>query len=232
MIRIDRRPRLLLACLTPLFLLAAGCGGGGSGADAGGSSTPKFTLGGSIAGLVSGGLVLANGSDTLAVAADATRFTLPAAVAFGSSFNVTVQGKADGQTCTVAGGSGTMGAGDVASVAVSCGAATVSVSTVAGTGAGGSTDGSATVARFRSPRGVAVDGNGFVYVADADNNRIRKITPDGVVSMLAGTGAAGSADGDVAAAQFNNPQGIALDGSGNLYVADNANNKIRRISQD
>jgi hypothetical protein len=193
-------------------------------------SANAFTLGGSISGLTRSGLVLANGSDTLAVAANATSFTLPTAVAFGSGFNVTVQGRADGQTCTVANGSGTMGAGNVASVAVSCGAATFSVSTFAGSGAGGSNDGSATVARFKSPRGVAVDGNGLVYVADADNNRIRRISPAGVVSTFAGSSATGGADGDASVASFNRPRSVAVDANGTVYVADQDNHKIRKIS--
>jgi sugar lactone lactonase YvrE len=193
-------------------------------------SVNAFTLGGTISGLNRSGLVLANGSDTVAVAANATSFTLPTAVALGSSFNVTVQGRADGQTCTVANGSGTMGAGNVASVAVSCGAATFSVSTFAGSNSGGETDGSATVARFKSPRGVAVDGNGLVYVADGDNNKIRRITTAGVVSTFAGSGATGGSDGSVTAASFNRPRSVAVDSSGNVYVTDRDNHKIRKIT--
>ncbi|MFN7887935.1 MAG: hypothetical protein ACK6C0_10195 [Betaproteobacteria bacterium] len=81
---------------------------------------------------------------------------------------------------------------------------TGTASTFAGTaGSSGSADGTGTVARFNGPRGVAVDGSGNVYVADTDNHRIRKITPAGAVSTLAGTtGSSGSAD-DTAASFYS-----------------------------
>jgi hypothetical protein len=76
-----------------------------------------------------------------------------------------------------------------------------------------------------------VDGSGNVYVADSSANTIRKITPAGVVTTLAGTaGAPGSADGTGAAARFFYPRGVAVDGSGNVYVADSSNNTIREIT--
>ena len=102
------------------------------------------------------------------------------------------------------------------------------VSTLAGETAGYA-DGKGTAASFMNPRGVAVDGSGNVYVADAGNNSIRKITPVGVVTTLAG-GTAGYADGNGTAARFQWPQGIAVDGSGNIYVADHNNNCIRKIT--
>ncbi len=95
----------------------------------------------------------------------------------------------------------------------------------------GSSDGAATVARFNAPQGVAVDGNGNVYIADSGNNTIRKITPGGLVSTLAGfAGSAGSADGAGSAARFNLPQGIAVDTASNVYVADSVNDTIRKIT--
>jgi sugar lactone lactonase YvrE len=107
------------------------------------------------------------------------------------------------------------------------------VTTLAGTaGAVGSTDGSGTAARFFYPTGVATDSTGNVYVADSNNHTIRKITPAGDVTTLAGSaGAVGSADGTGAAARFNYPSGLATDLDGNVYVADARNNTIRKITR-
>jgi sugar lactone lactonase YvrE len=106
------------------------------------------------------------------------------------------------------------------------------VTTLAGSaGASGSTDGAGSSARFSNPEGIAVDGAGNVYVADTSNLIIRKITPNGVVSTLAGTAnTPGSADGAGAAARFSYPTGIAVDHAGYLYVADEANSTIRKIT--
>ena len=80
------------------------------------------------------------------------------------------------------------------------------------------------------PRGVAVDGAGNVYVADRVNHRIRKITTSGVVSTLAGSGTSGYTDGTGTSAKFNYPYGVAVDGAGNVYVADRSNHRIRKIT--
>jgi hypothetical protein len=106
------------------------------------------------------------------------------------------------------------------------------VTTLAGTvGQVGSTDGAAAVALFSGPTGIAADSMGNVYVADTNNHTIRKITPAGVVSTLAGTpNMPGSTDGSGAAARFHFPEGIAADSAGNVYVADSANYTIRKIT--
>lgn len=104
------------------------------------------------------------------------------------------------------------------------------VVTVAGlAGVSGSGEGTGTTARFNQPHSVVADKNGNVFIADLQNNKIRKIAPNGTVSTFAGTGVAGSTDGPGNTATFNQPQGIAIDTSGNLYVADNRSYKIRKI---
>jgi sugar lactone lactonase YvrE len=107
------------------------------------------------------------------------------------------------------------------------------VTTLAGDSAGssGSADGTGVAASFNGPQGVAVDEAGNIFVADSWNNTIRQITLAGVVTTLAGTaGASGSTDGAGAAARFNYPQSIVVDGTGNIFVADTGNNAIRKIT--
>lgn len=105
------------------------------------------------------------------------------------------------------------------------------VSTFAGSGRPGSADGKGAEASFNGPNSIAIDEGGNLFVTDSVNNTIRKITPSGVVSTLAGfAGATGSADGAGKSARFSYPWGIALDRKGNLYVADSNNNAIRKVS--
>ena len=104
------------------------------------------------------------------------------------------------------------------------------VTTLAGSVTAGFANATGTAAQFNGPSGVAGDGSGNVYVADQSNNRIRKIVAaTGVVSTLAGNGTAGYVDGPGTAAQFSGPTGVACDGSGNVYVADQFNRRIRKI---
>jgi NHL repeat-containing protein len=114
--------------------------------------------------------------------------------------------------------------------------ATDTITTVAGTGmAGFSGDGGpATSAQLRTPLGLALDAAGNLYIAEQLNHRVRRVSPGGTITTVAGTGTAGiSGDGGPAiAAQLNQPLGVALDAGGNLYIADFGNSRIRRLGSD
>jgi trimeric autotransporter adhesin len=108
------------------------------------------------------------------------------------------------------------------------------INTVAGNGIQGySGDGGpATSAKLAAPTGVAIDSAGNLFIADFDNSRIRKITPDGVISTVAGNGTLGySGDGSQAtSAKLDTPEGVAVDSAGNLFIADTYNNRIRMVT--
>ena len=104
------------------------------------------------------------------------------------------------------------------------------VTTLAGSGTVGCADGQGKLASFFSPAGVAADKKGNVYVADTHNSLIRKITPAGLVTTLAGRRPDHPTPAGDTSVRFDNPTGIAVDASGNVYFADWANNKIRKIS--
>ena len=251
-------------------------------------SANAYKLGGTIAGLTTAGLILANGTDTVSPAANATSFTFAKTVAFGGMFSVTVQQQPAGQTCTVAGSfPATMGAGDVGNVAVTCAASTALltpvvgqlacpaqnpyvdgvgadasvassamardragnlfvlsfaantvrmvspagvVSTIAGTvGITGNVDGTGAAAQFRTPTGVAADSTGNAFITESHD--VRKVTPAGVVSTAAGQGFfAGLIDGPAASAKFFAPSAIAFDSNGNAYIADTQNGRIRKLT--
>lgn len=103
------------------------------------------------------------------------------------------------------------------------------VSTLAG-GAEGFADGQGSAAAFNTPSALAIGVNGDLYVADTGNNSIRKVSPQGLVTTVAGDGTAGYRDGPGRTAQFNGPVGVAVDKQGNVYVADTYNDRIRKIT--
>jgi NHL repeat len=195
-------------------------------------SPRSFTLGGTVTGLTAGGLLLFSGALGLDVPANASTFVFRTALASGSTYRVIVEVQPTGLICTVGNGSGTVAAANVTNVVVICSAVAPlpTVSTLAGNGSPGFVNGSGAAASFAQPSGVGVDASGNVYVADQVNHAIRKISPAGLVSTLAGRGKPGFVDGSGAAASFNNPSGIAVDSNGNLYVADTTNHAIRQIT--
>ena len=108
------------------------------------------------------------------------------------------------------------------------------ITTAAGDGAASYSGdgGAATSAELNFPYGVAVDSSGNIYIADTDNHRIRKVTPGGTITTVAGNGVQGySGDGGPAtSADLNYPNGVAVDGSGNLYIADTNNVRVRKVT--
>ncbi len=102
------------------------------------------------------------------------------------------------------------------------------VHTVAG-GARGFADGDGAAARFDTPSAIAIGGDGALYVADTGNHAIRRVSPDGAVTTIAGMAGAGAVDGDAAGARFDTPCGVAVDAAGNIYLADTGNGAVRRI---
>jgi len=192
-----------------------------------------YHVGGSVSGLHGTIGLQLNAAETLSVSADGG-FSFTTTLADGDSYGVTISAQPAGQTCVVANGAGTIAA-DVTDVSVSCttsgttGAAG-NVTTLAGSGSPGHSDGTGSAASFNAPGCLAVDSAGNTYVPDTGNHLVRKVTPGGVVTTIAGSGTAGHADGVGAAASFNAPAAVALDASGNLYVAENT--LIRKIASD
>ena len=195
----------------------------------------NFTISGTVTGLTSAGLKLQDytGGETLPIAAGQSTFTFTQAVAYGTNIDITVAAEPTWQNCTASASnfSGPV-TSNVTGESVSCVSSTAaSVSTLAGSTTAGNLDGAGTAAAFHTPDGVAYDpATNDLIVADSVNNEIRQITPSGVVTTLAGTGSVGHADGPVATATFDEPEGVAVDASGNIFVADKLNNEIREIS--
>jgi DNA-binding beta-propeller fold protein YncE len=213
----------------------AGSPGEAGSADGAGPAA-RFSNPAGVALDVSGNLYVADfANNTIRkVASDGTVSTLAGSPGeAGSADGAGPAARFDGPIGVAADVSGNLYVADFASNTIRKVTPDGTVSTLAGSpGEAGSADGQGSVARFNAPNAVAVDLSGNVYVADSFNNTIRKVTPDGTVSTLAGApGEAGSADGPGPDARFNLPGGIAVDGTGNVYVvADFANSTVRRIT--
>jgi serine/threonine-protein kinase len=208
--------------------LSPGCGGGGDGGGAGGSGGGSGGAGGGVGGGAGGGTGGGGGGGSTTTYAStvlagsvttgtnngtgaAAQFTQTTALAIASSGNLYVSDNSWIRMITPAG-----------VVTGFAGSAT----------AQGFVDGTGATATFFNPTQMAIDSSGNIFVADSSNAEIRKITtPGAVVTKVAGIGQTnGAANGACASASFNNPQGVAVDASGNIYVADRDNNQIRKIA--
>ena len=213
----------LIRKITPAGVVTTFAGGGGSGVDGSGADdgtgpAASFNTPYSIAVDSSGNLYVADMMNNLIrkitpngiVTTLAGSFPSPGAVAVDSSGNVY--------------------ATDLTNELIKKITPAGIITTLAGSGSTGATNGTGTAASFNMPTSIAVDSSGNVYVADMMNDLIRKITPAGVVTTLAGSGTAGSTNGIGTAASFFSPYGIAADSSGNLYVTDKFNFLVRKIT--
>jgi sugar lactone lactonase YvrE len=171
------------------------------------------------------GLAISNSPTSVAIAG------LPPGLVFDSASDL-ISGTptATGVYNVTITGSNSYGAGISSATTLTIGPTPLVFTPLAG-GQTGSLDGAGSAAQFDQPSGLAIDSQGNLYVADTGNSTIRKVTPSGVVTTLAGTaGMTGSADGQGSAALFSSPTGIALDSSGNVYVTDTGNGTIRKIT--
>jgi NHL repeat len=212
--------------------LATCGGGGGTPATSSGTTpaTPTYSVGGIVSGLRAGlSVVLQDSSGASASLSANGSYTLLASATAGTAYSLSVKTQPLGQVCNLSNASGSVAGANIGNVALSCANA---LSLLAGSISGpGHVDGTGGDASFDSPTDVATDSAGNVFVADARNHTIRKITTAGVVSTLAGTaGAAGATNGTGSAALFNGPNGIATDSEGNVFVADSGNHTIRKIT--
>ena len=232
-----------LALGTILLIGAAGCGGGSgqssAGTAAGGPSTSAYTVGGTISGLTTSGLTLTDGSQTVSPAANATSFTFPTAVAAGSSYSVTVSVQPSGASCTVANGAGTVGSSNVTSVQITC--ATASKYTVGGTISGLTANG-LVLANGSDTVAPAAGATSFTFSTSLSSGATYAVTvstqPSGEtcaitnnsgtigtsnvtnvqVACTAGTGSTVAAV-SYTGANINEPDALAIDASGNVWVA-------------
>jgi sugar lactone lactonase YvrE len=249
---LNRAPSSWLNCRLATRALSVGllsalvaCGGGGGGGGGGASTVPPAAAAPSVSLQPADATVLAPATATFTVAASGvpmptvqwqqspdggTSWSDVSGAAAASyttaATQVTDNGKQFRAVFANASGSAT-----TAAATLTVGPAGVSL--LAGDlGGRGNLDGAGSQARFNSPTGVAVDAAGNLYVADAQNNVVRKVSAAGVVTTVAGSGNFAYADGNGSSASFFLPQGIAIDANGVLYIADTQNSVIRKVTPD
>jgi sugar lactone lactonase YvrE len=220
----------VVAVLAIAILVA--CGGGGQ--ETGGKGAPTYSVGGKVAGLSTGRLVLSNGVEVVEIASQAglsddQNFEI-GSLPQNAKYDIRVASQPPGFDCRLQGGSGTVGTTVVRDIVVQC-FKVKSLLVVAGPSPlTGAQDGLALDARFKNIRDIAVDSLGNAYIVDG--NAIRKLSPAGVVTTLAGVvDLEGFVDGDGPEARFNSPSGIAVDADDQVIVADTLNHVVRQISK-
>jgi len=208
------------ALATTTLALVAGCGGGGGNHAAPGQPpvAAKYTVGGSVSGLGQEAVVtLVSGGETLQVGANGS-FAFAGKFDNGAAYNVSATAPG-GYTCKVSDGSGAVAGADISKIAVACAPLLLA----------------GAPSLLQLPLSVTVDGSGNQYVLDGGTQSLLKITPSGTATVLAGrTGRPGYVDGAPDTARMHVSLGatVVADGQGNLFIADNCNNTIRKVAAD
>lgn len=194
-----------------------------------------YAIGGSVVGLSSpsgttGLTLLNNGTDLVRVAANG-EFAFPTGLPSGATYAVTIASQPTGQTCQVGAGSGQVGSGDVRTVSVQCLAGGWRSRLLAGSGVGRTVDGIGSAAEFWAPAGSAFLPSGSILVAEISGSVLRRVNPQtGQVTTYSGANLPGYTDSAVTrSAAYRAPHAVAVDRSGNVFVADAGNHVIRRI---
>ena len=214
---------------------AAGTGERGYGGDGGAATAAQLRSPMGVAVDGAGNLYIADENDQRIRKVDAAGVITTAAGTgergYGGDGGAAVRAQLDSPAGAAADGAGNLYIIDSGNQRIRKVDAAGMISTAAGPGDAG--DGGAAVqAQLRYPLGVAADGAGNLYIADSSNHRVRKVDAAGVITTAAGTGERGyGGDGGAAEqAQLDSPAGVAVDGAGNLYIADSGNNRVRRVN--
>ena len=220
--------RVTLAGVTTTFSGVADMGGSADGS----SRTALFSFPQGIAVDTAGNAYVADGNRIRKISPSGTVATFAGTIASGSANGTATSATFNAPKGVAIDSAGNLYVADTGNNMIRKITPAAVVTTLAGrTLPAGNIDGTGTNASFFSPTGIAVGTDGTVYVADLGNASVRRITSSGVVSTVAGSsGSSGSTDGTGSAARFRQPEGIAVDSAGNLFVADTGNHSIRKIT--